>query len=152
MPIATYAKKRGVNRRTIYNWLRKGMLQRGEGGIDPEAADKIAIRGRSPAAPPNTSAVTGFSLHRAENERIKAELARIRLKQAQGELLHRDEIREAWFDVLKTVKDRVGAIPARVAQRVAALTDPHEVRQLLDRELKSSLSGLADEVAGLRDE
>jgi phage terminase Nu1 subunit (DNA packaging protein) len=152
MPIATYAKKRDINRRTVYNWIRKGLIEKVDGGIDPDAADKIPIRGRSAAAPANTSAITGYSLHRAENERLKAEMAKIKLLQAQGELLTRAEIREAWFDVLKTVRDRVLGIPARVSQRLAAISDPRDVEKVLAAEAKSALSGLSDEVAGLRDD
>lgn len=84
--------------------------------------------------------------HRAEREKHEAELARMRVEERAGKLISRDEVRAAAFERARFERDAHLGFAARVAPLIAAETgaDPAKVFAVLDREMRTHLTGLAE--------
>ena len=70
----------------------------------------------------------------------------IELAVLEGRLVRADEVTAAWVKILSIIKTAVLRLPDRSAQQVAASTDLHEVRALLERECEAVLRGIHDEL------
>jgi len=68
---------------------------------------------------------------------------RLDLRQREGELVERWQVREDAATVATVAKARLRAIPTSVADRVASTSDPHAVKALLLTEIDAALEGLA---------
>ena len=104
-----------------------------EAGADPEP-------GEAPGGE------VSFLRARLANEVIKAQLAKVRLGKAKGELVDRARASAMVFDLARRERDAWIGWPARVASNMAAElgTDPHRMEEVLDRYLREHLGELAE--------
>jgi len=51
-----------------------------------------------------------------------------------------------WYTVVRQIRDKLLAIPAKLAPQLAALSDPAEIRDLLDAEIIAILKSLQEEI------
>ncbi len=93
-----------------------------------------------------------FMRARLANEVIKAQLAKVRLGKAKGELVDRARASAMVFDLARRERDAWIGWPARVASNIAAElgADPHRMEEVLDRYLREHLGELAEIVVDLR--
>lgn len=132
--------------------------------IDPEAADAAwdaNTRHKADAGPPaeggepkggakgnggqGAAHRNEYQGARAEKERLDVELKRLELLQKQGELLDAATVRKEAFELGRRTRDRVLAIPARLASSLRAALkedDDRAVERLLDAELRAALKDL----------
>lgn len=84
---------------------------------------------------------------RASTERtmLDAELKRIELEQLRGNLVDRREVQKEGFRLARLVRDRLQAIPDRVAASVAAMDKPAQVHEVLAAEIAKALESLNGE-------
>lgn len=92
--------------------------------------------GQQPDAP---QAATGYSVDRARREKYEADLAEIKLREQQGDLVRRSDVRVEIAARLGEVRTNLLQIPARMAPLLAPETDQAKVHQLLDAELRNVL-------------
>jgi phage terminase Nu1 subunit (DNA packaging protein) len=81
--------------------------------------------------------------------RKEVALATIREMEAaeKGRLLIRaDQVDVAWTDIRTKIKSAVLRIPVNCAAKVAAVTDPREVRAVLQSECESILRELSNDI------
>lgn len=78
----------------------------------------------------------------------RREQLRISNLQRAGRLVDRGEVERTSFEVARTVRDRILAVPDRVAPQLAAETDSARVRQMLERELRAALVSLVELLGG----
>ena len=104
-----------------------------EAGADPEP-------GEAPGGE------VSFLRARLANEVIKAQLAKVRLGKAKGELVDRARAVQLVFDLARRERDAWIGWPARVASNMAAElgADPHWMEEVLDRYLREHLGELAE--------
>lgn len=79
---------------------------------------------------------------RARKALYQAELLRIELETKQGQLVPIEEVKATVASEYTAVRQRVLSIPARLAQELALLDSPGEVRSRLERALTEALNEL----------
>lgn len=89
-------------------------------------------------------AIPDLNESRARREHYQAEKARLEALQGRGELVTTDAVKAEASRLARQVRDLLLMIPARCAAQAAAMTDPVEVRGLLELEIEQALRGLAD--------
>jgi len=163
----TYAKHLGVTQPRISQLIREGKLgnaveKKGRKTlIDQEKADqhlsdaqisvKARPRRRKVVKPEEkkrviqTGKTDGMSLADAKrvHEQYKAAQAKLDYERKKGDLVPVDEVRKAAFDRARQVRDALMNISSRTASILAAETDEHEVTEILNREIRQALEGLA---------
>jgi hypothetical protein len=72
-----------------------------------------------------------------------AKLARLDYEQRSGKLFDADQVRRAIFEVNRSTRGRVLAIPNRVAAILAAIDDPAEMCRMLVEEIRLACEELS---------
>lgn len=151
---AELARELNVRSQGIYKLIKRGVIERGSDGlIDVELA-KVAIAARvrasgktaaavvsappvvaGAAAPaPNPSLIT-YQTARAEREAEEALIARSKRLERDHLLIDRRGTLAAISTAFRRLRDDAMPLGRRVAARVATMTDPRDVQQLIDDEL-----------------
>jgi hypothetical protein len=140
--VAQYAAHRGVSSSRIGEMKRTGRLVLVHGKIDKAASDE-ALDGPS-SVPDWDGDEVPIDADRGEAERIKtiwaARKVRAEVLAATGELVPAEEVRREAFQVARVARDKILAVPLRVADRVLAMDDKAEVVALLEEELRGALT------------
>ena len=74
---------------------------------------------------------------------FKAKLARLEFLEKSGQLIDAEQVKKEAFRMGRTIRDRVEAIPDRIAAIVAAETNVKKVHKLLAAEFRGVLEDLA---------
>ena len=82
---------------------------------------------------------------RADREVAEAELAQLELKKKKGELINAEDTKKTIIDVCRTTRDRLLAIPRRVAPMVVGVDDERKAANLLYQEIELALQSLCDD-------
>lgn len=109
-------------------------------GATSAAAPAAAAQARADAP--------SYLASKARREEAEAQLAELRLREVQGDLVRVAAVRAAMGGRLATLRDSLLQIPPRVVPILAAETDPAAIHALLQREISASLSlaaGMANE-------
>lgn len=77
---------------------------------------------------------------------IRAQLLMLDLKERAGDLVRKDEVTNEVVSIFRRVRDELLQLPERVADIVAAESDPLAVRELISEEITATLSRLAHAV------
>lgn len=101
----------------------------------------------SPDAQPPTREIQPdegeYSLNRARRERYEADLAELKLREQQGDLVRVVEVRAEIAKRVGQVRMNLLQIPARLAPLVTTETDQAKVHALLDAEIRAVLNTVA---------
>lgn len=81
---------------------------------------------------------------------IEAQIKTLELAKLRGELVPADLVEQRLEHVGRVTRDSVLAVPSRLAQQLAALTDPAELEIVLERELTRALLAVASRSEGER--
>lgn len=161
---AEYARIRGVSRQAISQAVRNGRLTATpDGRIELSRADAELLdntdfsqvrlfdgeprtAARTPVEPPRTAAAPKaarsrssgrtFNAARTEREDLQAQIARIDLEERRGHLVEAGEVRRVQFGAARSVRNLLLALPARLANTLATMTDADACRQLLRDEIR----------------
>lgn len=163
---AAYARHRGVSPAAVTYALQAGRIRKlPDGTIDPADADAMweantktpqntaQTAAALPKAPPSDAPV--YNDERALHERVKRELAEVKLAEERGRLLDRDDVRSGIVSAFRAIRDRVRALPSRLAQQLAGESDAGRILVLLRTEIDQALTdalSVADDVAPVADE
>jgi len=157
---AQLARLLGVSRQSLGELIDRGIVERGTDGLVDVDLARHAIANRvrpsaktaqalttppPPSAPPSADPdanATSYHVAKTMRESAEAQIARLKLAQMRGELIARTEVRQAAFAVLRSVRDQMLAMPARLSPLLAAETDPAACYRLLDAELRQALAHL----------
>lgn len=159
------ARQRGEHARTLAAATAAGTARaRAAIGVPPPGTKPVpqaaleAVRdtlqeaGAEPEPGEAPGGEVSFMRARLANEVIKAQLAKVRLGKAKGELVDRARASAMVFDLARRERDAWIGWPARVASNMAAElgTDPHRTEEVLDRYLREHLGELAEIRVDLR--
>lgn len=160
-----YAKQRGVSREAVRQHVASGKITLIDGKIDPVVADaQWAANVRNPkpftqpkaADPLPDSAIpqTVYDLHlaRAKRETHEANIAEMKERQYAGELVELQAVEKANADIFVQTRNALERIPDKLAERLAAESDPFACRELLTTEIEQTLTDLATALATLADQ
>lgn len=112
--------------------------------------------GTSPAAASPTSQVspaakatelsTVLLKTRIKNEVEKGKLLEVEAKLKTGQVLDAQIVEKEAFQAARTVREALQNIPDRVASLLASLSDANQIYDILAKEIRTALEGLADEL------
>jgi hypothetical protein len=146
-----YARHRGVTPRAVKKAIDSGRITLTRNKrIDPVKADKQWDDNTSPdlrsggADPFSNKAV--YAKARAHRETYTAKLAKLEFEERSGRLIDRSEVERVWFESGQLIRDGILNVPARLGSLLASISDPHQVHQLLDAELRKALNEVSDTV------
>jgi hypothetical protein len=154
---AEYARHRGVSREAVRQAVRDGRIALGDDGLIDFAAEDEAWEQNTDTTKPRNSvtgeprpgrrqaaATTTLAKHKATHEEWRAKQARLDYRKASGDLVSRREAEQRFEEVARRARQRLEAIPDRLAAMLAAEADPAEVHRLLREEIRVACSELAD--------
>lgn len=85
---------------------------------------------------------TEYREHRTTREQFQALKQKLEYEQLVGSLINVDEAKRIAYTAFRSLRDAVMNVAPRIKDQLAAMTDPHEVEQILERELAAALSGI----------
>jgi phage terminase Nu1 subunit (DNA packaging protein) len=163
MPQAEYARYRKVNRSYINRLAKRGILVVRGKLVDVAASDAVlddrpvdfearqstggaetrlpAEGGAGAGVPP-----TSFAQARTAEMIFRARLRKLEYETKSGKLIPADEVKVQWFKLGRQIRDKLLAMPAKLAPQLAALGEVRAVRELLDVEIEAILRGLQDDI------
>lgn len=173
MTQAEYARRRGCSKVAVGKAVKAGRIKLVDGKIDAEMADyhwqkntrarisrvapgqldlegagQAGVSGEAVAA--GTGDVAGdvgkgdaYTANRSRREAADAEMAELKLAEAQQSLIRIDAVKAVLGSVFSTTRDALLQIPARLSPLLAAESDPATVQTLLYTELHQALQHLA---------
>ena len=97
---------------------------------------------KSDALSGNDRSASEYREHRATRERYQALTQQLEYEQLIGKLINVEEAKRIAYTTFRSLRDAVLNVSPRVKDQLAALTDPHEVEQVLDRELAAALGSI----------
>ena len=106
------------------------------GNVDPLGAVLARAEGQSPTA--------NLNAERARKMKADADLAELRLAQKRGDVIAVEDVAREQFGVLRTLRNRLRAIPSRESALLFELPDVHALRHRLGQLIDEALS-MADE-------
>lgn len=151
MSISAYARSRrdrglpGGSRWGVQKAIRDGRIMTNpDGTVSPEQADAAWGRNTSQAKQ-RDAAPASYQEARAIREALNARLTRLDYEERLKQLVPATEVRREAFETGRTFRDRMLAIPARVAASLAAESDVKRVEARLTGEIRRALEELAAE-------
>ena len=129
-----------------------------DGRIDAEKADREWLantRQRQPSLwnsgqeTDNEFGIGGaqYRKARAIREHYQARLAKLEYEHRKGELLRKDDVEMATFNMCRQVRDAMLNIPDRIAAAVAAEADAAVCYEMISNEVRQALEGLSARLA-----
>jgi phage terminase Nu1 subunit (DNA packaging protein) len=162
MTQAEYARYRKVNRSYINRLAKRGVLVMRGKLIDVSASDSVlddkpvdvlpepepeAFADQSGPSGDVTEARPGsFAAARTAEMIFRARLRKLEYETRSAKLIPTDEVKAVWFKQARQIRDKLLAMPAKLAPQLAAVSEPRAVRELLDSEIEAILKGLQDDI------
>lgn len=161
IPIKQFAELVGVTYAAVFAAIKSGRMDRsvtqntaGNYLIDPNLGviefnerRLKSVRNKGREAQELTPAPEGSVIDSEKKlKHFQAELARVKFEQQSGRLLDAEKVKREAFKVARVVREGVLGIPARISAELAGLTDPFEIENLLERELRTALENLSKEI------
>lgn len=145
---AQWRKERGLpggSRWAVQKAIRDGRItQEADGSIDPEQADRDWGKNTSQAKR-REKAPASYQEARAIREALNARLTKLDYEERLRQLVPAAEVKREAFEMGRTFRDRMLAIPRRVAASLAAESDVKRVEGRLASEIRRALEELGIE-------
>ena len=167
---AEFARQNGWSRQYVAKLVQQGRIKVIKGKLDPVAAKRAieelaepstvlressseksessrttpVVSTNSPAPFPQQGKAVDYATARTMREAYRAKMAKLDYEEREGKLVDAAKVRDDAFQTGRMVRDGVLAIPDRMADVLAAESDPAKVRQLLLDELETVLEKLSD--------
>jgi len=160
MTQAEYARHRNVNRSHISRLAKRGILVMRGKLVDVAASDAVLddkpvdqvlpeAHAAARAASDNSGSVAqpgNFAQARTAEMVFRARLRKLEFETKSGKFLSADEVKVKWYTLVRQIRDKLLALPAKLAPQLAALSEAAEIRDLLDIEIVAILKSLQEEI------
>lgn len=121
----------------------KSTLPPAGAAIDAPAGDELPLSAPEDAGAEQVASGKsdefGYYEARARREKFQAKQAELDWLKRVGELVSVAAVRDEQFNIFRQLRDGMIVIPDRIAQRLAAETDPQRVHHLLNAEIRTAL-------------
>jgi len=169
--IAEWAKIIGISRQSAYEAVTRCEIPVTDKKVDPEYATHLykkhtrqrangnrpdlLANGAQPAgeAGPGGAGgtepiakVAGYDTSRAKREAAEAALSELKLAEAAGKFLLKQEVAAAVFEIARALRDGMTNGARRIAADVAGLSSPHECEEVIERENRALLESMARQI------
>lgn len=106
--------------------------------MPPAGADK----GEGDEVTGSDRVASEYREHRTTREQFQALKQKLEYEQLVGSLINVEDAKRIAYTAFRSLRDAVMNVAPRIKDQIAAMTDPHEVEQVLERELAAALSGI----------
>ena len=147
MTQAEYARHRNKSPQYIGKLYKAGVLVMRGRLVDAVASD--AVLDDKPverSAPDSQQPATSYAQAKLADMVFRAKLRRLEFETRQGKLIEAAVVTERWAAILVVLKERVLAVPDKLAPEVTALTDERQVREALKREMNALLKTVHSDI------
>ena len=97
-------------------------------------------------APDGQQPPTSYAQAKLADMVFRAKLRCLEFETRQGKLIEAALVKERWAAILVVLKERVLAVPDKLAPEVTALTDERQVRKALKREMNALLKAVHHDI------
>ena len=153
MSQAEYARHRGKSRQYISRLAKAQVLILRDGKVDVAASDAVLDDRPEKLPEPGAAAAiesgpqtTSYAQAKLADMVFRAKLRRLEFETRQGKLIEAEVVKSRWATILVELKERILAVPDKLAPEVTALTDERQVREVLKREMNALLNVLRTDV------
>jgi len=73
----------------------------------------------------------------------QGKLEKLKYEKEKGIVINRDEVEDKAFSVTRALRDKLLSIPERLSNELGAISDPHEIKELLYKEFNKMLEGFS---------
>lgn len=146
--IREYAEQRGVSEAAVRKARDNGRITtEPDGTIDPATVDKqwsenTAKRVTTKATSTETS--VSYQKSRANKEFFEFLLKKLEYEEKNGKMVELAKMETEAFTAARVARDRLLSISERVAPQLVGKTDIQEIKEILRREITTSLQNLTD--------
>jgi hypothetical protein len=147
MTQAEYARHRNKSPQYIGKLYKAGVLVMRGRLVDAVASD--AVLDDKPVeryVPDSQQPATSYAQAKLADMVFRAKLRRLEFETRQGKLIEAAIVKERWAAILVMLKERVLAVPDKLAPEVTALTDERLVRDALKREMHALLKTVHSDI------
>jgi hypothetical protein len=147
MSQAQYARHRNTSPQYIGKLVKAGVLVMRGRLVDAVASD--AVLDDKPAektAPDSQQPPTSYAQAKLADMVFRAKLRRLEFETRQGKLIEAAIVKERWAAILVVLKERVLAVPDKLAPELTALSDERQARDALKREMHALLKTIHSEI------
>jgi len=147
MTQAQYARHRNKSPQYIGKLYKAGVLvMRGrlvdvtvtDAVLDDKPAEKTVPEGQQPP--------TSYAQAKLADMVFRAKLRRLVFETRQGKLIETAIVKERWAAILVVLKERILAVPDKLAPELTALSDERQVRDALKREMHALLKVIQSDI------
>ncbi len=147
MTQAQYARHRNKSPQYIGKLAKAGVLvMRGrlvdavasDAVLDDKPAEKTAADSQQPP--------TSYAQAKLADMVFRAKLRRLEFETRQGKLIEAAIVKERWAAILVVLKERILAVPDKLAPELTALTDERQTRDALKREMNALLKAIHSDI------
>ena len=151
-----FAEKQGWSKQYVHKLVKNGVIKLVNGKVDPEQAIRAIEKNADPVTqlrsdrqPPDIlpgqnqqGGAVDFVTARTMREAFRAKLAKLEYEEKSGRLTDAGKVNDDAFKAGRILRDELLGLPDRMADILAAESDPIRIRNLLLEELESSLNRL----------
>lgn len=146
MTQAQYARHRNKSPQYIAKLAKAGVLVMRGRMMDAVASDAVLDdKPAERAAPDGQQPPTSYAQAKLADMVFRAKLRRLEFETRQGKLIDAALVKERWAAILVVLKERILAVPDKLALEVA-LTNERQVRDALKREMNALLKAVHSDI------
>jgi hypothetical protein len=137
----------GVNESSVRKAERSGRiaLERDEqGNIDVENVKQQWNSNRRTSGGSESGTGVSYQKSRANKELFEALLKKLEYEERSGKLVELSKMEVDAFTAARVARDKLLAIPDRLAPTLVGVTDIHEMKEVLRKEILATLQNLTD--------
>lgn len=147
MTQAQYARHRNQSPQYIGKLAKAGVLVMRGRLVDAVASDAVLDdKPAERAAPDGQQPPTSYAQAKLADMVFRAKLRRLEFETRQGKLIEAAIVKERWAAVLVVLKERILAVPDKLAPELTALTDERQTRDALKREMNALLKAIHSDI------
>jgi phage terminase Nu1 subunit (DNA packaging protein) len=156
---AEWARTQGFSQQHVSNLVKQGHVVLENGLVNTEQAEAALAAMRNPIktlnrkhsnqggdnlSPSNLSTV--LLKTRIKNEVERGKMLEIEAKVKTGQYVDAKDVEKQAFQVARTVRDSLQNIPDRVSSLLASISDANQIYEILSKEIRIALEGLAEDL------
>ena len=146
MTQAEYARHRNKSPQYIGKLYKAGILVMRGRMVDATASDAVLDDKPSEKTTVDSQAPASYAQAKLADMVFRAKLRRLEFDTRQGKLVEAAVVKERWAAILVVIKERVLAVPDKLAPELTALTDERQVRDNLKREMHAILKAIHEDI------
>jgi hypothetical protein len=137
----------GVNESSVRKAERSGRIaveRDDKGNIDVETVKQQWEANRRTSASSGSETGVSYQKSRANKELFEALLKKLEYEERSGKLVEIAKMEVDAFTAARVARDKLLAIPDRLAPVLVGITDIHEIKEVLRKEILTTLQNLTD--------